>query len=713
MAKISRKEYDNPTDVLHTEDVSIMGLNPLCASMHPSRQAMHISQMGQILPLLHAERPMLHHSVNGAEDLAITTDVPHDCTVVDIVNKYLILERIDKSEIFMIEIPKFVGKHGKFGFVPVKKMEDITAGTFLKKGRTLTEPPTKDGRFLNSGAHLNVLVATYPGGAEDGCVLNKDTAYKLAYDTVTKMTIPVYSNQILVNMYGNDKIHLGLPKVGSKLGKEGVVCAVRNVTDRGMLGMLTPKALQTTMKGDQLYQQTELDGATILDIEVTSNIHDQISVLGPHVDQLLQMSRRDVDIRQRICTIIANRILHNKRQGIVTREDPYTVNFRIGTELITRSQALVGRAKLSYRTAPAPPFLITVSILRKGVVPTRSGKLVDRSSAKSTITEVRDGKDMPRDRNGVVCDLIVPAEASINRVIVSRDLEQWIAASDVKASDMIRGILGVTRLSSTHVHKTLDKDRTKLSRQDVMRMLTEKDYLTMCMAILDQFSEIVQPVMSKTLHAYMHSDKKSVAAYIADICFHNITIPFSVTYLSQHLAVDICKKLENSKFCPTVDILTGNNYDGSPIDFKYPMLIGPIYYHVLDKDAKEISAASSQTLQAHGLPASRGAPDKYRDPISTYPDRVQCLDSTQILSGALGGAEIVPHQFIELFDRYTSRATQEEEIFSMLSSDHPTSEDFLVDRRKVPYGKSRSLQLFNHLINTHGVEFKYKKPKPK
>lgn len=719
--KISKEEWLNPPDPLKAEDISVMGLNPLCPHMHMARQSMHIGQISQAPPLNNAERPMVWNGITDIDKVAICVRVPKTCTIIKVVANTIICRTLDYREIFKIDIPLFTGNHGRFGFIPELLSNKIFAGAVLQKGEILTKPRTLDGPFLKNGIHLNVLVATHPGSAEDGAVMADDIPARLAYDTVTTIVIPVKENDILLNLYGRGDSYQPFPAVGERVASDGVVAAVRNVEDSHIPAMLSQKALRKVMHGDMLQHPHGCAGAKILDIQVVRNTYGTPHLQGPHTAFLDSISSRGDDEREAIESVVKWEIANNPhKRNYKMVPDPDLTSFLVRNDRFRGARAKVGRSKLSYQASTAPAYLITIKVHRENVELTRGGKITDRSSTKQTVTSLVPAASMPI-INGKRVDLIIAKEAGINRTIPSRDIEQYLNAADVICSNMIRTILGVeihTELSGlndgTHLVTLIgDTSGRSLLRSDIRQIISSDDtMLHDVLAVLYEFSNIVQPVIAEVMEeARLAKDMESVWEAIIDIVYHNITIPLTIDYLSEHPAYRICEALVGTKFEPQYGMVTHFTHpDGTPIEVDEPLMTGPVYIYVLDKDTSEASASASQALQTHGLPCTRSNAEKYASPISRYPVRSCGTDEVIAIAGALGGSTIAPMRFLEFFDRLTSTQTQMAEIRAMLETGKPTGQMTLVNRHKVPYGKSRSLALFKHMINTHGCDLKFTKP---
>ena len=376
--------------------------------------------------------------------------------------------------------------------------------------------------------------------------------------------------------------------------------------------------------------------------------------------------------------------------------------------MLAEARRPTDRVKLTHRAKPAASYSVSIKILKRGVTPARGGKLTDRSSAKITVTSIWPTELMPE---GV--DIIVGPEGATNRTIPSRDIEQWINAAAVIGGDMIRDILGYKRINSSYVvpakkvpviNSYSIKLKTNAVKQEtiIKRLIAKPDLRDACLKIIYKWSSVTNTNMALTLKENS-TDIEAISQYISDIVFHNIVTPLPTTYVTEVLPWKICAAIDKSIFKPPRIELTGKNFNGMPIDFKYDHFVGPIYFSVLDKVAQDISASASQMLQVQQLPATRNHKDKYTSTVSRYPSKLLDLDTCQIMACALGGSNKVNHEFLELFDRLISRRTQEAEIETMLNSDAPSGHLTLVDRNRIKYGEGRSLQVLRHLLNTHGV----------
>jgi len=698
---ITKDEFNNPEDPLHTEDASIIGLNPLATEAHASRQSMHISQSSQSIVLNHSERPMIWHGVTDITELAIKTEVPFDSEVMAVYSdREFLMQTLDKQSLYLIKIPRWIGNNKAFGYEPVLKTRDIYVGEHLPAGTILAHPPTMNELTMNTGTHLMTVVGSFPGSAEDGIIICEDALEKLSYTTVHTVEFDIPNGYILVNNYGEDDEFITLPRVGDIIPDSGIVCRLRNVDVMSAPGMMSPKALRTKKTlGDKFIQHGDCARGEVLSVDVMCNNFNTNYTYGPHTQRLDMIFQEKLDHYKRITNKVEQIMRDNKRRGITTKTDPDLSNLIVHYEMLKASRLPKNRVKLNYKTQSSEPYRVKIRVIHRNVTPELGGKLVDRSSAKSTITGI-----WPRERMPLNADVIVAKEAGINRTISSRDIEQYINAACLIASDKIRDILGVKR---TKLGEVVDEDGIALTKGEVIDRITD-DKLKAIVDILMEWSECTVHHVGETLQEALDGHLDGVYNYIANITKHHIVTPFKTTYLSEHSQIDMYRKLEESSFRPPYQRASTVNVDGSEVEFVEDFFEGPIYYHVLDKDAKEISASSGHVFQSWGLPSGKGASRRDSSPVSRQSCKTHGMDESQIFCGALGGSEIVPTKFLELLDRLTSEQTQTAEILSMLESDNPTREVNLVDRRKHPYGLARVNQILDHITLTQGIEFVYK-----
>ena len=165
----------------------------------------------------------------------------------------------------------------------------------------------------------------------------------------------------------------------------------------------------------------------------------------------------------------------------------------------------------------------------------------------------------------------------------------------------------------------------------------------------------------------------------------------------------IVKDLEQ-KFPQTYGPVTYVGNSGLTITTKHPVRIGSIYIMLLEKTGDDWTAVSSGMLQHFGVLAPIPKSLRYSKPSRTQAIRAIGETEARIYASYAG-----PETTVDILDRNNSVTSHEAVVDSILSAVTPTNIEESIDRKKVPLGNSRPLQIVKHIGACSGWEFIYKK----
>jgi hypothetical protein len=716
---ISEEEHLNPEDPINISLSSVTALYPLSTSVQASRLGMSLSQRSQACPLKNSERPMIYHGIHDLESLKMGTKVPNDGEVIGIYHStggspivHILCVNHEERELFYIDIPYWIGNHTRFGFhpVPTDTLKNLTVGDHVTKGDDLTIPPTIDGDYFNTGVHLQTCTATLLPTAEDGVILNEDARWKLAYDTLIHFEFDLDVTGVLTNRYGDEERYQGMPQIGDIVPEDNVFCSIRKINKSGISSALDPTMLRRELRGDLLVQHHGIAGGRIVDISVVRNIHNQEYIKGDHVHQLMHYADATDSARKNMVAEVKRYQAEQRSRGIQYEPDTHLANMVIRDDIIETSRRRSHRVHLLNKDQVLAPWRIKVSVLHENVLPEIGAKITDGASGKATVVAIWPKERMPTDKHGVVAEVVRPKEAISDRAIPAIPHEAWINATVDKLSNTIRTVLGVYRMPNNHVYRidngerVYEKEMPELLKTPLPNVESPKKRINRCYAIIHDWFDKVNPDLGQVFAEAPMDVKKET---LIETVYHNLITPIPIDVMNKIGAVNIAEMIdEDPNLCPDIGPVTFIDEFGKEITTKEDILISPIYYMILDKDAKDVSGANGHTRQAMGLPVVRAADAKIEEPISRLPVKTFGQDDMVIFSGALQGSENVPHGFIEYVDRITSPHTQKAEEEAILRSETPSGETTLVDRRKVPYGRGRAMEILNHILSIHGVKLK-------
>lgn len=146
---------------------------------------------------------------------------------------------------------------------------------------------------------------------------------------------------------------------------------------------------------------------------------------------------------------------------------------------------------------------------------------------------------------------------------------------------------------------------------------------------------------------------------------------------------------------------------GKRVTTKENVLIGSAYIYALDKTGTDYAAVNSARLQHHGVLAQLNNTNKYAAQIRLQPPRFWGESEYRILS-----ATTDPVIVAEIIDRSNNRDAMEMSAFKIITSKNPMDIAELVDRKTIPYGENRPIQIQRHTAECFGWSFTYTQYQP-
>ena len=207
-------------------------------------------------------------------------------------SKYVIIKD-DDGKVDMIHIKDCHNITEEYGFVYKNYLTNVKKGDILDKD-TLVYHSTAYDENLNLTYGTNLKAIYYPMKGityEDGIVISESAAKKLTHYTITEVTVSINTNDVLLNLYGDDTHYKCLPEIGSYT-KDGVVCARRRLDYNTMLRSMTNESLRNIDSPDTLFYAR----GEVVDIQVFCNNTKEALSKNDYNSQIL-----DILADQEIC----------------------------------------------------------------------------------------------------------------------------------------------------------------------------------------------------------------------------------------------------------------------------------------------------------------------------------------------------------------------------------------------------------------------------
>jgi len=333
---------------------------------------------------------------------------------------------------------------------------------------------------------------------------------------------------------------------------------------------------------------------------------------------------------------------------------------------------------------------------------------------KGVIVQIRKRADMPVDEFGNSADIIACGMATVNRMNVGRKYEHYGNAArrdvgkritEMAMSDIKAPIINIDRISAIdgHIHKI--NEQVALNRRD--RFIKQKlealqaaspqtvkkmwDYLV-------GFYDAINPVMGNWFNSGQYKGRE--VDHLAQIMTNDI---FLFTPPNNERQWDQIVDYLETHYPPMRSSVVYRGDSGKLVTTKRKdIFVGSVYFMILEKTGDDWAAVSSAKTQIHGVLAQITNNDKYAQPWRSQAIRAYGESEVRILVSYVGA-----HFTAELLDRNNNPDSHKAVLYSIYEADAPTNIPNAVNRRKIPLGGSKPLQLVNHILEVGGTRFKY------
>ena len=283
---------------------------------------------------------------------------------------------------------------------------------------------------------------------------------------------------------------------------------------------------------------------------------------------------------------------------------------------------------------------------------------------------------MPVDAEGNRADIVMDGGATVSRMNLGRLYEQYINAA---SRDHVKRISRVLPLDMVDT---------------ASNQLIDEAY-----EMLIQYYAVISERMERWFRSNIFSGSKR--SHLKHILKNGIYLYMPPE--NEKEIKSIIKELEQ-KFPQVYGPVTYIGNSGKVVTTKNPFRIGSMYIMLLEKTGDDWTAVSSGMLQHFGVLAP--IPKSLRHSKPSRTQAIRAIGETEArIYASYAGSDIT----VDILDRNNSVRTHEAVVESILSASKPTAIPVAVDRKKVPLGNSRPLQIVKHVGQCAGWEFKYKK----
>lgn len=226
------------------------------------RIQMFTNHINQAVVLTHGEIPKVFTRFENqiGEVSSSYVRMKEDCTVLKVIarnaRRYSVIVQYKESKkVDVIQLSTATNLTEDYGYKnEIPDLENWENITEINKGTILSNSTAYDECMnLKYGVNLKTVYYANAGMTfEDSIVLSETAAKKLSHATVSKYQIPVNSNDLLLNLYGDKETYQGLPKIGEEI-KGGILCGRRRMVNMTMANQLNDEALCKIASTDSIY----------------------------------------------------------------------------------------------------------------------------------------------------------------------------------------------------------------------------------------------------------------------------------------------------------------------------------------------------------------------------------------------------------------------------------------------------------------------------
>lgn len=603
--------------------------------------------------------------------------------ITQIPEYVLLVEYEENNQIFIdfISVPMFNSTHNYFGYTltPTEEFNNLYIGAEISKETLLARTASyKDDKSYGYGVNANVALMTHPAVSEDGYVVSESFCQKLKTHSILKRTLNISKDYIPINLYGDSKNYKFVPDIGEQVRPDGLLCCMRQKNEWFSMTDLSDRSLcEPDLIFDiPIYVNTN---SRVIDIKVTRNAFyksDYSSKLTEQLDwyssilvlfykNIVQQYEYIMQEKKKIFSDVSHIRVTPRLQRLLVDS-----KFKIDAELNNK-------IKLCYRKMPIEQYRIDIYTISE-LTPGLGYKLTDIHAAKGVITKVLPDAEMPRDKNGVVADIISDPMSTTSRMNLGRVHE---------------GYLGAAIRDTRNKFINYIESKYNCPIETAVHQMTMDDVMYIAIK-LHKFYALINPKMVYFLDT-LNDDER--ANHVKEVLLDNLYIYFSVD--NEKKVVDVILDIEKSEFRPLNDIVTYVNDRKEHISTQEPIRICNMYYMLLEKIGNTYMAVSSAKINNFGFPIKGTTVEKYKTQHALTPTKTLGETEVRILTSYMEQKGIA-----EMLDLTLNPVGHKLAIKHLLTKDQPSKVEHIIDRSIYSYGQNKSLLLFKHILNSAGVD---------
>ncbi|EKD89743.1 MAG: hypothetical protein ACD_33C00002G0035 [uncultured bacterium] len=290
---------------------------------------------------------------------------------------------------------------------------------------------------------------------------------------------------------------------------------------------------------------------------------------------------------------------------------------------------------------------------------------------------------MPIDKNGNRADVITDSTSTISRMNLGRTYESYLGATSRDNKQRLINYL------CNKYKKPLDAILDKLKEEDITYIF---NYLKGLYALINSdMSEFINSL-----------NKEELVNHIREVLTDNMYIYYPID--NDRNIINVLDDIDKSIYKPLNDKVIYTDDAGNIVETVENIQVGNLYIMLLDKIANTYMAVSSAKVNNFSFPVKGTNTDKHRYPHALTPTKTLGETEVRILASYMGG-----HGVSELIDLTSNPISHKLLVKNILDSNNPINNNSPINRDIVPYGQTKPLMIFKHILNSAGFDYEYKK----
>lgn len=666
-----------------------------------SRATMAHNQGAQALP---PKNPVMSRILGGYEDQTAKHTfkivAPCDMEVIKVIRKYhatpgqrslgirppevLLFQNTETGVYDYLQIENYVKNAEYFGLkYEIKSfVSKIVEGSTFPKGTVFAEPTTIVDGLYNCSIPVPLCYLTTGGTIEDGIEMSETMMDNFSPVVVGSRVVKWGKHRYPINLYGNENRYKPYQEPGEKIRDDGLLVALRDYDEiMDCVNMLSENLMSVDMASDSLTYAE--GGATVHDVDVLTTVHDNAkngkkTIFTPegmaestnfYHNQKDRFNKLLISEVERLPNYNNGKALSPALQTLVTEalaDRPSEVR------IASKEDVHMGQIIRTMNGVPLDEYHVEIKYHNQFMLGL-GAKFAAAHGSKGVIVRVRPDRFMPIDKFGNQAHVVVHGTSVISRLIGGQLYEQYINAASRDVS------------------------------KDIRKMMDNGDNVGAWKHLVGYY-EVASPTMFAAVDT-VYGKQREKDEHLQEVYDDGIRLVILID--DPDLGVSLYQKIKAYRE-PDRSPVKLHHYDCSSYEWsKSDVLIGEVNFSVLEKSATKPSAECTARLQNNGLPASTSKLNKYARPTTRAANRSFGEGEVRALGAAGEAGGLLPAELMELATCPEVTKLAVEELFT---AKDPMNIPYLVDRRVVPLGGSRSSSFFNHLLSCSGAVVTAQRP---